>query len=315
MQAAPLSVVTATDSNYVWGVLLLVGSLRRHGVNVPVDIAAHGLKESERSLLEQFPDVRVHDITHIDPPFYSCLKPLALLQSQAECAVWMDADCIVTGDVTRYLDAAPGKIRIRLRGEEEQRLLSRQMHGSEELVPGWILEQWRHDIGERDTPRYQTLASSCCFSVRRENRPMLERWYDDMTRLLVPGTDKRKAPTARACAYRADESVLNAILNFAHDVPKIEPYGLDRDEAAMLLHFVDAPKPWEGWTVGSRRHYEHVIDTAEWAAAHYDLLRLPAALRRRYRVPLIAYGVTASQLRAFARLVRHYYRDRISISK
>jgi len=56
------TVVTASDMNYFWGVLMLVASMRCHGMQEPVIVCGVDYSDEAKEILQQFPDVRVVDM-------------------------------------------------------------------------------------------------------------------------------------------------------------------------------------------------------------------------------------------------------------
>lgn len=271
MTPPSIAITTAADRRFLWGLYLLAATLRRNGVRAPLHCLTVGLTEDERSMLQQFDAVEVSNLskyTHSGNAL-TLSKPDALaLSSHADVVWWMDADCIVTGDVSPYLLPQSPGFHARFR-EPAENLLRFRAVGQNGGIPQGVLEIWRRDVGQRDQPRINTTCSANAFAIHREHRGFVDHWRDHVHFLLNRYNDN--SPEQRL-AYLfsggkgfSDEMILNSLLVFANDAPPITEYQLDKDPNAKLVHFALNPKPWVQWPPAYIQHYEAVVTTIEWA--------------------------------------------------
>ncbi len=271
------TIVTALDPNYLWGAYLLVSSLRYHGVTTPVHILAYQFSLRDKALLTQFDDVEIFELDHLKWRYFNCLKPAAIQTAKTDYITWMDADCIVTGNVEPYLTAKNQSLQMRFRSTQEHLELYQNLFpelyttGEKEPFPSAILDQWMHDLNERGTHRFETTCSACCFTLHRQHLGFVSRWEEQMAKVLPSVSDdkvQRPVVNWENSAYRlTDEAVLNSLLAFAEDVPEITEYQLDKDESAKLVHFATSPKPWELWLPRYQSYYTLVMNLIKWAEA------------------------------------------------
>ena len=86
--------------------------------------------------------------------------------------------------------------------------------------------------------------------------------------------------------HMLDESVLNSVLSFYPEAPRVsDEYRLDKDANELFCHFWGNPKPWNGWTKYSFRHFDAYTAVAEWTVAQGFKLPgpLPACLKASNR--------------------------------
>lgn len=117
------TVVTIGDRSYLWGVFLLIASMRKSGMEEPGDRLRRRLRRARiRWILEGLGGVRVVPA----PPTartLACSKPDAMLLADTEFVTWVDSDGFFTGNVSEKLvPLSPGEIHIRMRGEAENAL-------------------------------------------------------------------------------------------------------------------------------------------------------------------------------------------------
>ena len=142
------TVVTIGDRSYLWGVFLLIASMRKSGMEEPVIVCAAGCGERESRILEGLGGVRVVPA----PPTartLACSKPDAMLLADTEFVTWVDSDGFFTGNVSEKLvPLSPGEIHIRMRGEAENALAfaSHRFGGDGRVIPAEVLEAWRKDV-------------------------------------------------------------------------------------------------------------------------------------------------------------------------
>ena len=66
--------------------------------------------------------------------------------------------------------------------------------------------------------------------------------------------------------HMLDESVLNSVLCFARESPRVsDTYRLDKDRNELFGHFGGILKPWIGWTPNAFRHFDAYTAVADWA--------------------------------------------------
>ncbi len=288
------TICTAGDHNYLWGLFLLIASMRRFGMDEPVIVGTKGFTDRDRRVLEQFGGVRLVSLDHADHSL-TCHKAEVMLAAESGYVTWADSDAMFKGNCSNLL-LPPDVAQIRVR-----RRCAAEMPGA--FPKGYdlrrILPAWRKDVAtaagldtaalpgvtERFVASFRS-CSACFLSVARSRERFLRTWHTLMMRL--PKGDAGVVNKSLVAYHQLDESCLNACLAFLPDAPKVtETYGLDRDPERIYLHFIGRPKPWEGWTPRSARHIETVVSTVEWAVA--EGLELPSGVPpplRRNRLAL-----------------------------
>ena len=272
------TIATAGDSRYLWGILLLIASLRRNRMTEPVIVGVKDMTPDEEAVLTGLDGVRLHRLGNFRRSL-TCAKPEIMLQAETDYVTWVDSDGFFTGNCSGLLcPEHPGEIHIRMRDAQEHPRAFRGFTCGEDgtRIPMPILNAWRKNIQGRAAPMIQRSCSACLLSVHRTARPFLIRWQEEMT-LRLPvgntGVTDRRVPYY----HQLDESVLNSCLAFAPEAPRVSPcYRLDKDPAAMFVHFVGQPKPWEGWSPAAFRHFDGYVRTAAFAAETFR--RLPGPL-------------------------------------
>lgn len=283
------TICTAGDHNYLWGLFLLIASMRRFGMDEPVIVGTKGFTDRDRRVLEQFGGVRLVSLDHADHSL-TCHKAEVMLAAESGYVTWADSDAMFKGNCSNLL-LPPDVAQIRVR-----RRCAAEMPGAfpKGYDLGRILPAWRKDVAaaagldaaalpgvtERFVASFRS-CSACYLSLARSQERFLLVWHALMMRL--PKGDAGVVDRSLASYHQLDESCLNACLAFLPDAPKVtETYGLDRDPERIYLHFIGRPKPWEGWTPRSARHIEAVVSTVEWAVAEGLELPgdVPSSLRR-----------------------------------
>ena len=288
------TICTAGDHNYLWGLFLLIASMRRFGMDEPVIVGTKGFTDRDRRVLEQFGGVRLVSLDHADHSL-TCHKAEVMLAAESGYVTWADSDAMFKGNCSNLLlppDVA--QIRVRRRCAAEMPGAFPKGHDLARILP-----TWRRDVADaagldvrtipRVTERFVASfrsCSACYLSLARSQERFLLVWHALMMRL--PKGDAGVVDRSLASYHQLDESCLNACLAFLPGAPKVtETYGLDRDPERTYLHFIGRPKPWEGWTPRSARHIETVVSTVEWAVA--EGLELPSGVPpplRRNRLAL-----------------------------
>lgn len=296
-----VSIATLCDARYFWGAWLLAATLARHEVRAPLHIYGQGFSLAQVLALRELPGVSVHAFASGRHPTLE--KPRAFEAPQGEWVAWLDADCIVTGDITDALVPRGGDLMIRLRGEAEETGVwanDYEPNEPEGRVPRHVLERWRSDVASLERPRHEHTCVANAFVLHRSRLDFIERWRLQLERVLDPAATGLVAEDNRP--YRmTDESVLSSLLAFDADAPTLAPYTLDRDEGPRLVHFSLSPKPWVRWSQRSGGSYDEVMDTIRWAfELGIPMLPLPRSLDPHY----------ARQHQAVVRLDAHYRRVR-----
>ena len=273
------TIVTAGDSNYLWGLFLLVASLRASGMDEPVLVGTKRFEPFHASVLEQLGGVTLRPLDDFDQSL-TCCKAKMMLEAETDYVTWADSDAFFTGNVSDRL-APPSSDLIHVR-----RRTPPEMAGA--FPPPYdlsvILPTWRRDVcacaglaeDDPSVPQPQPasfLSCSACFaSVARAQERFLRVWDKLMQRL--PKGDVGVVNRALACYHQLDESCLNACLTFLPDAPRVtETYAMDKDRAHLFAHFCGAPKPWVAWTPRAFRFFDDGCRLVEWARREH--LKLP----------------------------------------
>lgn len=109
------TIVTACDHKFVRGTYLLLLSLRRQGIQLPVHVVTHHLSEVDCALLHQIGGVKLFptpDNSNHRNIVYQ--KTAAILTADTDLILWIDSDCIVTGDITPRIETTGEGLPIRL---------------------------------------------------------------------------------------------------------------------------------------------------------------------------------------------------------
>ena len=146
-----------------------------------------------------------------------------------------------------------------------------------------VLDVWQKDVGELTEPRLQSCATSCFFSLHKKHRDFIERWQEQMDRIL-PNKNTGVVLNDSVPYFQLDESVLNSLLFFMKDAPIASPeFKLDKDRNHIFHHMVLHPKPWQWWNSSSLRAYDRIMEIIKWAIDNgYTTLPLPLAFNPKY---------------------------------
>ena len=265
------TVVTAGDSNYLWGLFLLVASMRASGMDEPVLVGTKRFGPFHASVLEQLGGVTLRPLDDFDQSL-TCCKAKMMLEAKTDFVTWADSDAFFTGNVSdRLAPPSPGFIHVRRRTPPE-------MAGA--FPPPYdlsvILPTWRRDVCAcaglaeddpsvpRPAPATFLSCSACFASVARSQERFLRVW--DMLMRRLPKGDVGVVNRALACYHQLDESCLNACLTFLPDAPRVtDVYGMDKDPSRFFAHFCGSPKPWVAWTPRAMRFFDDGCRIVEWA--------------------------------------------------
>lgn len=283
------TVVVASDSNYVWGIWLLIVSMRKNSMSEPVLVQGEGYSESDIAVLKQFSDVTVLNRTHSFGRNLTCSKPDVMLLADTDYITWADSDAIFYGNCSRYLTADPDHVHVRMREPQENASVfinSYEAGDTYGSIPAKVLDTWRKDIGENTEPALRTCCSACFISIHRNHRAILEKWRDQMQKVL-PDDDVGVCDARSFAYFQTDESVLNSVLCFSKAaVPPTDNFMLDKDPNAFYIHFAFRPKPWQMWNMYSIKHFDKTVELVEWAVAqgYRTPGPVPISLQRKHRV-------------------------------
>lgn len=277
-----VTVVSACDQNYFWGAFLLVASAARNAPEVPVIIWQIGFEKEHVQLIEQFPNVTIKKLKTGDPRSVAVRKPEALFGVETDFAAWMDADCFLIGDISKYLIPSNVAFQIRFRGPEENANVWRNHYQTDDLpggIPAAVLKRWRRDIGEREIPRFNTTCVTNCFVIHKDYMDLIQRWRRQVDAVLL-GNVRRPVDFTVPEYFMTDESVLSSMLAFAESCPPNSHYMLDQDPSAHVAHFGSNPKPWQNWRKKSWYTRCYLLETIQWVENQgYALPVVPRSLR------------------------------------
>ena len=276
------TVVTASDMNYFWGVLMLVASMRCHDMHEPVIVCGVEYSSEAKDILQQFPDVRIVDVPR-GRLSLTCQKPNAMLLAETKFVTWADCDAFFHGNCSKLLTPQDENlIHIRRRSLTENKMVYPQSPTG--AIPDEILDIWQTDVGERTEARFNTCCSACFMSLATRQRPFLERWRDQMTQVLPKG-DIGVVDRRSKAYFQTDESVLNSLLCFLKEAPEVTAdYQLNKNQEALFIHFVAHPKPWHGWSAYGFPHFDRYVAVAEYLLDNRFKLpdgRIPYSLLRK----------------------------------
>ena len=261
------TIITAGDRNYLWGIFLMIASLRRNGMDEPVIVGTCGFDPEADAILQQMGDVRLYPLDHFERSL-TCCKAMVMLQAETDYITWVDSDGFFSGNCSaRLIPETPAEIHVRMRSADEQPMAFKGYTYGENgrQIPQAVLQVWKENIKGLDSPRIPRSCSACFLSVHRSARPFLEKWHEQMMTVLPAGN---VGVVDRSLKYyhQLDESVLNSCLAFFPAAPRVaDTYRLNKDPNELFIHFIGQPKPWQGWTPSAFRHFDRYVDVAEFA--------------------------------------------------
>ncbi len=283
------TIVTASDTNYLWGVFLLIASMRKNGMNEPVIVLGEGYSEAQKQSLKQFNSVEVYDAGNYLRSM-NCAKPAAMLLAKTEFASWIDCDGFFSGNCSdALLDFPPDRIHIRMRGEKETEFAFAREYAPGEPhngIPRAILDIWKRDVEHHlAESRLRNSCGSGVFIIHRKHRAFLELFKDQIDRILP--RIKSGVTDSGSFAYRyTDEAIMNSLLCFSPEAPLCAEYRMDRHIDRAYLHFSFHPKPWQGWTPETWKYYDAYLEVVDYCLKQGLQMPnpLPWTLQRRYRL-------------------------------
>ena len=283
-----ITLVSACDRNFLWGAYLLAASSARFLPQTPVHILQTGFAEADAALLRQFPTVRVLPLADNDPRNVANRKSEALLSAETEFIAWLDADCMVVGDISRYLIPGNGEFQIRLREPAENAWVWRNHYAPGEPrggLPKSVLDQWRLDVGQRDQPLVDSACVTNCFVLHRRHLDFVRQWKSQIAK-VIPPAHAGVVDHSNPAYFMTDESVMTSLLAFSSIAPAPGEFLLNRKGEAHEAHFGANPKPWVRWQLRHWYYYPHVMGLLDWARAEgHATPPLPPGFERRNRWP------------------------------
>lgn len=280
------TIVTACDSNYIWGAYILLASLAYYNVKSYKKVLGIMLTKEEELLLNQFPDTQVINSDRETDKSVCLMKPHAIFSADTEIIAWMDSDCIVTGDITDFLTVAKDEIQIRFRSFEENAGVYRNYYGKNDekgLIPQKVLTTWLEDVNDLTRPQISTVGETNCFVINKENLDFIKLWQHQMEKVIID--NKLQVYDKSSVGYfMTDESVLNSIMAFSSKALKVSEYKFDKDKEKLLVHFGLNPKPWVHWTKRGLLFYDLVMEIIDWCAKEgYELPSMPESFKKHNR--------------------------------
>ena len=300
------TIVSACDSNYFWGAFLLAASIQYNYVKSDFSLLAFQLSDKENEILQQFPFCQIIPSESEISRSVCTTKPDAIFASTTDFTTWMDSDCIIKGDVSSLLVSDPDKLLIRFRQIiENSTVYIKHYNTSKEIgfIPESVKNIWKNDVSERTSPRYSSTVLSNCFTLHKKYFPFIKKWQKQMEK-VIPETVSGVYNSASKAYFMTDESVLNSLLLFSHEIPKIGLYPYDKNPESCVIHFGTNPKPWIQWTRRSIAHYEYVLKMLDSIAKQgYNLPDTPKSLMENNKQIQIFFAYITFFYSSFRNLV------------
>ncbi len=269
------TVVTACDHRFVWGAMLLGLSMRYHGMQCQYHILGYDLPPEDVHCLQSIPGTKVFPTHKTDTRSVCTQKPMAINTADTPIIVWMDADCVVSGNLEKFFVCPENKLQIRQREKPENYTVYRNFYDrSDHLgeIPGKVLTQWQKDVSDLTKSRIRTVFQTNCFVLCEEHLPFIELWKSQMLKVIP--ADTKGVYSKNSIAYSmTDESVINSLFAFSSQAPQTAEYMMDKDPSATCIHFGLNPKPWQHWTLTALKHYDYLQSLILWGRA--ERIELP----------------------------------------
>jgi hypothetical protein len=214
-----VTIVSACDRNYLWGAFLLAASAARHTPNVPFHLLHTGFAPEDRALLQQFSNVSVLELSAENRHNVCNRKPEALLTGDTEYIAWLDADCMIVGDIRPLLIPENNEFQIRLREPSENGWVWRDHYAAGEErggLPASVLSRWRQDVRQLELPRLSTTCVTNALVLHRRHLDFIREWRDQIAKVLPAGSGVVD-PSLHGY-FMSDESVLTSLLVFSRNL-------------------------------------------------------------------------------------------------
>lgn len=300
-----VTIVSACDRNFIWGAYLLAASSVRFLPQTPVQILQTGFTDAHKALLNQFPNVVVLPLPDNDPRSVANRKSEALLSADTEYIAWLDADCMVIGDISPYLIPRNGEFQIRMRAAAENAWVWRNHYAPGEPrggLPKAVLKKWSADVAQRNEPLVDSACVTNCFVLHRRHLDFVRQWKSQIAK-VIPPEDAGVVDHRNPAYFMTDESVMTSLLAFSNIAPKPGVFLLDQDPEAHVAHFGANPKPLTQWRLRLWYCHPHIMSLLDWARENgYKLPPLPWSFEKRNRLPAYALAL-AGEAKAKTRQV------------
>ncbi|MEI8037124.1 MAG: hypothetical protein WCJ14_01925 [Verrucomicrobiota bacterium] len=265
-----ITIVSACDRNFLWGAFLLAASAARFVPGIPVHILQTGFTAADAALFDGFPDVRLLPLDDSDPRNVANRKAEAVVTATTDYVAWLDADCMIIGDIRARLIPANGEFQIRLREPAENAWVWRNHYAPGETrggLPASVLARWCADVGQLPAPRLDTTCVTNVFVLHQRHLDFIREWQRQIAKVIAP--EHAGVVDSRSPAYfMTDESVFSSLLAFSRLAPPIGELRLNRDPHAHVAHFGANPKPWKRWRKQFWYCQPHVLDLLDWLRAN-----------------------------------------------
>jgi len=238
-----------------------------------------------------------------DPRNVANRKSEALLSADTDFVAWLDADCMVIGDISKYLIPKNGEFQIRMRAAAENAWVWRNHYTPGEPrggLPKSVLEKWRADVGQLEKPVVDSACVTNCFVLHKRHLDFVRQWKSQIAK-VIPSAHAGVVDNRNPAYFMTDESVMTSLLAFSNIAPTPGDFLLDRDAKAHVAHFGANPKPWTQWRLRLWYCHPHIMSLLEWArVSGYKLPRVPWSFEKRNRLPAYALAL-AGEAKAKAR--------------
>ncbi|MBM3289842.1 MAG: hypothetical protein FJY92_06785 [Candidatus Hydrogenedentes bacterium] len=283
------TIVTITDRGFLIAVYLLLLSIKYFRVRARIHILCVNLPAKDKEYLRQFAGVKLFDADPANTMNPCTRKAEAILTAEgngSEYITLLDGDDVLTGDITPYLSPGVG-LSTRIKTPQEDAALFARSYVPGE-IPGFVaqsvLDVWKRDVAERETPRITYTVAGGNLTIHRQWLDFVRKWHAQMMKVL-PHVDPRCSHDHQSHAYfQTDESVLVSLLAFAHEAPAILPGLFDQDPKTYVAHLGPEPKPWVLLPVSKLRYFTLIANLFEWAKSQgYTVPPLPWTFKRKNR--------------------------------
>lgn len=301
------TIVSAADRNYFWGLLLLAASVRRVGLDCPIRLLVRDLTARQTASLQALGAVSIIEMESTNRRNPCTWKPMAMRGADTEYVAWMDADCLVVGDIGGLLRPSNHEFQIRVRELDENARTYAQLYARGEErgpVPESVLSVWRRDVRGVDEPRLKTAVVTNCFVLHRRHLPFIDLWERQIDQVM-PSGDGGVVNHEQPAYFMTDESVFSSLLAFSPEAPPIAPFALNKIPERHVAHFGVKPKPWDGWAQPTLYAYDEAMAAIDHARKVCpELPDLPPSLRRENRLRYIAAAKVRHLIQRAKQLVK-----------
>jgi hypothetical protein len=298
--SARVTVVTACDRNFLWGAYILAASAARYIPDVPLHLLHAGFTDADLALFRQFPRVKLLPLSDSNRRNVCNRKAEAMLSADTDYVAWLDADCMVIGDIAELLVPLNGEFQIQLREPGENAQVWRHHYEPGEPragIPRAVRARWQADVAQLDTPQLDTTCVTNVIVLHRRHLDFVHEWQAQIAKVL-PAADTGVVDKDRPEYFMTDESVFTSLLLFSRRAPPNSDMRTNRLPERHIAHFGANPKPWKGWRLGVWYCHGPLLDLLDWARARQLATPpIPWSLRRS-STPLAYLQALAVETRA-----------------